>query len=103
MATTDRRALNIQLCPSPLRHRFFLNCRWGWRQDPVEVTAPRANEDLRGVSKPLGLEEREDLGVEQCVARVKAVVTAEITGELNAGDDYFRFFFHGRSFHNCNL
>ena len=60
----------------------------------MQETAARADEDLCSVGEPLGFEERQHFCIQQCVARIEAIMAAEFARELDTGNCYFRLFFH---------
>ena len=77
-----------------LHRRLFLNRRRIRRQDPMQEAAACAHKHFRGVGEPIGLEECQYFGIQQCVASVEAIVIAVLTRELDTGQKYFVLVFH---------
>ena len=60
----------------------------------MQETASCAHKDLRGVGEPICFEERQYLCIQQCVARIEAVVSTVFAREFDTGQHNFRLFFH---------
>ena len=50
----------------------------------MQKTTLSTDEDLRGIREPVGFKERQHFRVQQCVARIEAIVTAVLARQFDA-------------------